>query len=142
MGCSKQYRLPFTVIYQTCRRCPPRKTTLNSCFFRNALVPIICHKVFYLLFFLVFQIMYCGLLSFRNALVPIICHKVFYLLFFLVFQIMYCGLLSFNLVFPVSCFLAHSSDGFCAVLQAREYLSKLGDLSQTQIFAKIENVEV
>lgn len=31
---------------------------------------------------------------------------------------------------------------FVAVLQAREYLSKLGDLSQTQIFAKIENVEV
>lgn len=29
-----------------------------------------------------------------------------------------------------------------AALQAREYLSKLGDLSQTQIFAKIENVEV
>lgn len=28
------------------------------------------------------------------------------------------------------------------MLQAREYLSKLGDLSQTQIFAKIENVEV
>ncbi|KAK1360901.1 hypothetical protein POM88_045375 [Heracleum sosnowskyi] len=28
-----------------------------------------------------------------------------------------------------------------AVLQAREYLSKLGDLSQTQIFANIENVE-
>jgi hypothetical protein len=26
--------------------------------------------------------------------------------------------------------------------QAREYLSKLGDLSQTLIFAKIENVEV
>ena len=26
--------------------------------------------------------------------------------------------------------------------QAREFLSKLGDLSQTQIFAKIENVEV
>lgn len=31
---------------------------------------------------------------------------------------------------------------FVTVLQAREYLSKLGDLSQTQIFAKIENVEV
>jgi len=28
------------------------------------------------------------------------------------------------------------------VMQAREFLSKLGDLSQTQIFAKIENVEV
>lgn len=27
-------------------------------------------------------------------------------------------------------------------MQAREYLSKLGDLSQTHIFAKIENVEV
>jgi hypothetical protein len=27
-------------------------------------------------------------------------------------------------------------------IQAREFLSKLGDLSQTQIFAKIENVEV
>lgn len=26
--------------------------------------------------------------------------------------------------------------------QARDFLSKLGDLSQTQIFAKIENVEV
>lgn len=30
----------------------------------------------------------------------------------------------------------------CAKIQAREFLSKLGDLSQTQIFAKIENVEV
>lgn len=29
-----------------------------------------------------------------------------------------------------------------ALLQAREFLSKLGDLSQTQVFAKIENVEV
>lgn len=28
------------------------------------------------------------------------------------------------------------------MMQAREFLSKLGDLSQTQIFAKIENVEV
>lgn len=28
------------------------------------------------------------------------------------------------------------------MMQAREYLSKLGDLSQTQIFAKIENIEV
>ena len=27
-------------------------------------------------------------------------------------------------------------------MQAREYLSKLGDLYQTQIFAKIENIEV
>jgi pyruvate kinase len=27
-------------------------------------------------------------------------------------------------------------------IQAREFLSTLGDLSQTQIFAKIENVEV
>ena len=27
-------------------------------------------------------------------------------------------------------------------MQAREFLSKLGDLNQTQIFAKIENVEV
>lgn len=27
-------------------------------------------------------------------------------------------------------------------MQAREFLSKLGDLSQTQIFAKIENIEV
>lgn len=27
-------------------------------------------------------------------------------------------------------------------MQAREFLSKHGDLSQTQIFAKIENVEV
>ena len=27
-------------------------------------------------------------------------------------------------------------------LQAREFLKKHGDLSQTQIFAKIENVEV
>lgn len=27
-------------------------------------------------------------------------------------------------------------------MQAREYLSKLGDLNQTQIFAKIENFEV
>lgn len=27
-------------------------------------------------------------------------------------------------------------------MQAREFLSKLGDISQTQIFAKIENVEV
>lgn len=29
-----------------------------------------------------------------------------------------------------------------AVMQAREFLNKLGDLSQTQIFAKIENMEV
>lgn len=29
-----------------------------------------------------------------------------------------------------------------SVMQAREFLSKLGDISQTQIFAKIENVEV
>lgn len=28
------------------------------------------------------------------------------------------------------------------VMQARELLSKLGDLEQTQIFAKIENIEV
>lgn len=28
------------------------------------------------------------------------------------------------------------------LVQAREFLSKLGDLNQTQIFAKIENVEV
>lgn len=27
-------------------------------------------------------------------------------------------------------------------MQARKYLSKLGDLNQTQIFAKIENIEV
>lgn len=27
-------------------------------------------------------------------------------------------------------------------MQAREFLSKLGDMNQTQIFAKIENVEV
>lgn len=27
-------------------------------------------------------------------------------------------------------------------MQAREFLSKLGDLKQTQIFAKIENIEV
>lgn len=27
-------------------------------------------------------------------------------------------------------------------MQAREFLSKLGDLGQTQIFAKIENTEV
>jgi len=27
-------------------------------------------------------------------------------------------------------------------IQAREFLSKLGDLHQTQIFAKIENIEV
>lgn len=31
---------------------------------------------------------------------------------------------------------------FVAILKARDYLSKLGDLGQTQIFAKIENVEV
>ena len=31
---------------------------------------------------------------------------------------------------------------FFRLIQAREFLSKLGDLSQTQIFAKIENVEV
>ena len=31
---------------------------------------------------------------------------------------------------------------FFPLIQAREFLSKLGDLSQTQIFAKIENVEV
>ena len=31
---------------------------------------------------------------------------------------------------------------FFDLLQAREYLSKLGELSQTQIFAKIENIEV
>jgi len=31
---------------------------------------------------------------------------------------------------------------FSPSTQAREFLSKLGDLSQTQIFAKIENVEV
>lgn len=29
-----------------------------------------------------------------------------------------------------------------ATMQAREFLSKLGDLNQTQIFAKIENIEV
>lgn len=29
-----------------------------------------------------------------------------------------------------------------AIMQAREFLSKLGDLNQTQIFAKIENIEV
>lgn len=28
------------------------------------------------------------------------------------------------------------------MMQAREFLSKLGDLNQTQIFAKIENIEV
>ena len=28
------------------------------------------------------------------------------------------------------------------LLQAREFLSKLGDLGQTQILAKIENIEV
>jgi len=28
------------------------------------------------------------------------------------------------------------------IWQAREFLSKLGDLKQTQIFAKIENIEV
>lgn len=32
--------------------------------------------------------------------------------------------------------------GFTFYIQAREFLSGLGDLSQTQIFAKIENVEV
>ena len=31
---------------------------------------------------------------------------------------------------------------FYIFFQAREFLSGLGDLSQTQIFAKIENVEV
>lgn len=29
-----------------------------------------------------------------------------------------------------------------AIVQAREFISKLGGLHQTQIFAKIENVEV
>jgi len=29
-----------------------------------------------------------------------------------------------------------------SVMQARDFLSKLGDISQTQVFAKIENVEV
>lgn len=33
-------------------------------------------------------------------------------------------------------------DLFFVEVQAREFLSKHGDLSQTQIFAKIENVEV
>ena len=28
------------------------------------------------------------------------------------------------------------------ILQAREFLSKLGDLKQTHIYAKIENIEV
>lgn len=28
------------------------------------------------------------------------------------------------------------------IVQAREFISKLGELNQTQIFAKIENVEV
>lgn len=32
--------------------------------------------------------------------------------------------------------------GTFAKTQAREFLSKLGDLHQTQIFAKIENIEV
>jgi hypothetical protein len=40
-----------------------------------------------------------------------------------------------NVVNSASIFLSPAT-------QAREYLSKLGDLSQTQIFAKIENVEV
>lgn len=31
---------------------------------------------------------------------------------------------------------------FYATTQAREFLNSLGDLSQTQIFAKIENEEV
>jgi len=31
---------------------------------------------------------------------------------------------------------------FCATTQARELLNSCGDLSQTQIFAKIENEEV
>jgi len=29
-----------------------------------------------------------------------------------------------------------------SILQAREFLSKLGDLKQTHIYAKIENIEV
>lgn len=33
-------------------------------------------------------------------------------------------------------------DFIFVIIQAREFLSKLGDLSQTQIFAKIETVEV
>lgn len=32
--------------------------------------------------------------------------------------------------------------GVFFLIQARDFLSKSGDLSQTQIFAKIENVEV
>jgi pyruvate kinase len=38
--------------------------------------------------------------------------------------------------------LQNVPNGASIFLQAREYLSKLGDLSQTLIFAKIENVEV
>jgi len=39
-------------------------------------------------------------------------------------------------------FYNFSKSLICTVMQAREYLSKLGDLYQTQIFAKIENIEV
>lgn len=35
--------------------------------------------------------------------------------------------------------LVHAYDG---CMQARDFLSQLGDLGQTQIFAKIENTEV
>ncbi|OVA17880.1 Pyruvate kinase [Macleaya cordata] len=42
-----------------------------------------------------------------------------------------------NIDFLSLSYTRHAED----VRQAREYLSKLGDLSQTQIFAKIENVE-
>lgn len=41
----------------------------------------------------------------------------------------------FSLLFPFNV-------DVLAIIQAREFLSKLGDLNQTQIFAKIENVEV
>lgn len=39
-------------------------------------------------------------------------------------------------------FLIPFSMDVLAIMQAREFLSKLGDLNQTQIFAKIENIEV
>jgi hypothetical protein len=49
---------------------------------------------------------------------------------------------SFNLFFSYCSFRLSTNKPYLFKMQAREFLSTLGDLSQTQIFAKIENVEV
>ena len=64
------------------------------------------------------------------------------MLIFLTSKCVYSVLLWSERISYYRSFTQHYEIALFSILQAREYLSKLGDLKQTQIFAKIENIEV